>query len=139
MALLPFNSNPTRRELRQFAGIWLPLFCVIIAAVLWKAGFSAGLAGFVAAAGLGVGIQGWLRPDLFRPIFVGWMLAAYPIGWVISHVVLAVLYFGVLTPIGLALRLFGRDPLARRWDRGAPTYWTPHREPADDGSYLRQY
>jgi hypothetical protein len=139
MPLLPFNSNPTRRELRQFAGIWLPLFCVVIAAVLWKAGFSRGLVGFVAVAGIGVGIQGWLRPDLFRPIFVAWMFAAYPVGWVISHLVLAILYFGVLTPIGLALRALGRDPLMRQWDRTAESYWKPHRDPAGDASYFRQY
>jgi hypothetical protein len=139
MPLLPFNANPTRRELRQFAGIWLPLFCVVVAAVLWKVGIAGTTAGFVAAAGLATGVAGWLRPGLFRPIFVAWMAAAYPIGWVVSHLVLAILYFGVLTPIGLALRLLGRDPMARRWDRGATTYWTPHRQPDDDASYFRQY
>jgi hypothetical protein len=139
MPLLPFNANPTRRELRQFAGIWLPLFCVVAAAVLWRWGFAPGLAGFVAAAGIAIGIQGWLRPELFRPIFVGWMAAAYPIGWVVSHLALAILYFGVLTPIGLTLRLFGRDPMVRRWDRNAATYWNSHRQSADDASYFRQY
>jgi hypothetical protein len=139
MALLPFNANPTRRELRQFASLWLPLSCVAVAAVLWKAGFSNATSGVVAATGAALGIVGWLRPDLFRPIFVAWLAAAYPIGWVVSHVVLAILYFGVLTPIGLTLRLFGRDPMTRRWDRDATTYWTPHRGSTDDSAYFRQY
>lgn len=139
MSLLPFNAHPTRSELRQFAALGLPLFCVAIAAALWKVGFSSAISGIVAVTGAAIGVTGWLRPDLFRPIFVAWMAAAYPIGWVISHLVLAILYFGVLTPIGLTLRLFGRDPLTRRWDRGATTYWTPHRGSADDSTYFRQY
>jgi hypothetical protein len=139
MPLLPFNSNPTRRELRQFACIWLPLIFLAATAVLWKVGAAPMAPSLVATAGLVLGVLGWTRPQWFRPIFVGWMAAAYPVGWVISHLVLAVLYFAVLTPIGLALRIAGRDPMNRRWKGGATTYWTEHKAPADDGSYFRQY
>ena len=44
-------------------------------------------------------------------MFLGWMYAAFPIGWTISHLLLLAVYYFVLTPVGLALRLTGRDPV----------------------------
>ena len=63
----------------------------------------------------------------------------YPLGWVVGHLLLAILYFAVVTPIGLALRLAGRDPMNRRFDDQSSTYWRSHRPPDDDTSYYRQY
>jgi hypothetical protein len=48
---------------------------------------------------------------------------AWPIGFVVSHVVLALVYYLVLTPIGLAMRVFGYDPMRREFDRSAESYW----------------
>ena len=50
------------------------------------------------------------------------MFAVFPIGWVVSHLLLGVVYFLVLTPIGLTLRALGRDPLERRFDQSASSY-----------------
>jgi hypothetical protein len=69
---------------------------------------------------------------------VGWMALAYPIGWVVSHVLLAATYFLVFTPIGWMMRIFGRDPLERTIDRSARTYWIAHEPGGDPSSYFRQ-
>jgi hypothetical protein len=67
------------------------------------------------------------------------MYAAYPIGWVVSHVLLALIYFGVLTPIGRIMAVCGYDPMERRFDRAASSYWI-EREPNRDASrYFRQF
>ena len=58
-------------------------------------------------------------------MYVGWMDASWPMGWVFSHVLLGVTYYLVITPIGLILRLLGKDPMRRRFDREAKTYWIP--------------
>ena len=39
------------------------------------------------------------------------MVLAFPIGWTVSQVMLALMFFGLFTPIGLVFRLIGRDPL----------------------------
>ena len=54
-----------------------------------------------------------IRPEWLRSIYVGWMVLAFPIGWTVSQVMLAVMFFGLFTPIGLVFRLIGRDPLQR--------------------------
>ncbi len=62
-----------------------------------------------------------------------------PIGLVISYVILAATYYLVLTPIGLVLRLFGYDPMHRRFDREAKTYWVPREEDANTDRVFRQF
>ena len=78
-----------------------------------------------------------LRPGAYRWLFVGWMVAAFPIGWVVGHLLLAVTFFVVFLPIGIAMRAIGRDTLGRR--RGHVTsYWQP-RSARDHAGYFRQY
>lgn len=54
-----------------------------------------------------------------------WMAAGEAIGAVVAQLVLALVFFGVVTPIGLAKRLFGWDPLERRAARQT-SYWRPY-------------
>jgi hypothetical protein len=67
------------------------------------------------------------------------MLAALPIGWTISHLVLGAVYYLVLTPIGLVMRLLGRDPMQRRFDRSAKSYWIERTPRTDPSRHFRQF
>jgi predicted NodU family carbamoyl transferase len=62
----------------------------------------------------------------------------FPIGLAVSSVVLTTIYFVVVTPIALAMRLAGRDTLSRRLDRSAKSYWRPLPERTDGSTYFRQ-
>ena len=64
-------------------------------------------------------------------IYLGMAYAAFPIGLVISHAILAAVYYAVLTPIGLLMHLVGRDPMRRRFDPQAESYWI-ERKPDED-------
>jgi len=139
MALLEIKRDPTNREVRQFSCYWLPAFCALVALWIWlrwDAGLWA-LAPLIAGA-LSV-LVGLLRPEGMRLVFLGWMWAAFPLGWLVSHLLLAAIYYLVLTPIGLIMRVLGRDPLARRFEPKATTYWTPHAPPRDPAQYFRQF
>jgi hypothetical protein len=134
MPLVSFNWTPERRVLRQFG--W-------IACALGLLGGSFVWSGWIAvvAIALGVfsGIASLVLPAANRPLFIVLSAIAYPIGFVVSLVVLAVLFYGVVTPIGLLLKLSGTDPLNRRADPGATTYWTAARPTRPKGDYFRQY
>ena len=80
-----------------------------------------------------------LAPAANRPLYVALVLITYPIGVVLSHVLLAVVFFGVITPVGLFFRLVGRDPLRRRFDPQAESYWVPYRPPDSMERYFRQF
>jgi hypothetical protein len=131
-------SSPPPRTLRQFAALWLIAFGGLAA---WQglARGRAGLAAGLAVAAVAVGGAGLARPALVRPIFVGWMVLAFPIGWTASLLLLGLVYYGLFAPLGIAFRLVGRDALLLRPRPGAPTYWTPKAEPADVRRYFRQY
>lgn len=139
MAVIRIDDNPSDRMLRQFAGIWFPLFWAAIGTFVYLGTRSIPLAAGLAAVGIVVGAIGFVRVAFIRPVFLLWMYAAFPIGWVVSHVVLAAIFYLLLTPIGLLMKLVGYDPLQRRIDRTAPSYWVPVQQPADKTAYFRQF
>ncbi len=138
MPLIRLQKDPSPRQLRGFGLVWLIFFGVVGYLVLRRTGsVPAATAVWVAAAGVpAVGLF-WL--PLLKAAFLGMSYAAFPIGWVVSHVVLAVVYYAVLTPIGLGMRLVGRDPMHRRLEPDAKSYWLPHRPTDDPARYLRQF
>jgi hypothetical protein len=137
MALIEINWNPGRRELKQFALLWIAFFGLIGAYCLWaKGSMPAATVSWIAAV---AGVPGYFQPGLLRPVYVVWMALALPIGWVVSHLLLLVVYYLVVTPIGLLMRLFGYDPLQRRIDRTATSYWVAHEQAADPSRYFKQF
>jgi len=83
----------------------------------WPAGFVvAGL--LTAAAALAV-------PTLLLPLCRAWMGLAWALGWLNTRLLLTLVFFLMITPIGLLMRVFGHDPMDRCWRRpGRDTYWS---------------
>jgi hypothetical protein len=130
--------RPPVKTLRQFAGLWLACFGGLAAWEGLARGHTALAAAFAALA-LTVGPLGLIRPQLVRPIYVAWMILAFPIGWTISQVIVALVFYGLFTPIALVFRLIGRDPLHRARRPGLETYWTPKPTATDPRRYFRQF
>ncbi len=138
MALLDINWNPDQRQLRLFL-LGLVLLGLLMAALLLYKGTSPAVAAAIVGGALLLAVAGLVVPPLGRLVYVVWMAVALPIGWTVSHLVLVTVYYSVFTPIGLAMRLAGRDPLHRRFDRAARTYWWPYRQTEDVSRYFRQF
>ncbi len=137
MALLDVNWKPSQRELKKFAMLWIGFFGLIGVYVLWRhESLRAAVMLWIVAA---AGSAGVVRPSVFRPVYLVWMTLALPIGWTVSHLLLVIVYYVVLTPIGLLMKLVGYDPLQRRLDRSAKSYWITHESPADTAQYFKQY
>ena len=137
MAVVDLRLDPTDRELRWFGPLLALFFSAVGAIARWQ--FSAlplSVALWI-AGGLIVAVYLVVPRSRLR-IYRGWIYTTYPIGWTVSHVVLAAVYYLVVTPIGLAMRLAGRDPLNRRFERGCKTYWTP-RVRRETSRYFRQF
>jgi hypothetical protein len=131
--------HPDHRTCRRFGVISL-VMCVLLAALLgWWRDLPPGWAIVIAAFGTVVFVLSLIGDAFVRPVYVGLTLVTLPIGWVLSYVVLGVVYFLVLTPIGLVSRLFGYDPLRLRRDPDAESYWTPHEPPGDVKRYFNQF
>ncbi len=139
MSVIQINRDPSRRQLNQFGFIWLG-FLVFFGVVAWFKFGNQGLAKGLWVAALVVPVIGWLVPAFMRLVFLGMSYLAWPIGFVVSHVILAAVYYLVLTPVGLVMRVVGYDPMKRRFDREAPSYWIA-RDPAgaEAKRYFRQF
>ena len=137
--LLELNLRPSLRQLRQFAGLVVPLVGLLVVALLVGQFDRPVLATVLGVATLGLSVCGLVWPHMIWPVYAAWMVAAYPVGWVLGHVVMAVVFYLLVTPIGLLMRLFGRDPLARRFDPGAASYWKTRRQVDDRSRYFRQF
>jgi hypothetical protein len=80
-----------------------------------------------------------LAPDRLRLVHTYWMKGAHALGWFNTRVLLGVVYYLVMTPIGTVMRLIGRDPLDRRI-KDRPSYWVERkRHPDPKGSMERRF
>ncbi len=138
MAIIDINWKPSKRELRQFAGLWLVFFS-LLGLWWWIDSGSTTAARWLWTAAAAIGLPGLLLPSVVRPIYLVWMALAFPIGWTVSHLLLGTIFYVVITPIGLVFRLAGKDPMKRRFEPDAPTYWEPHRTGDDPARYFKQY
>ena len=93
---------PPDKMLRQFA-----VLCIVVFVGLagWRAyhGQAGTFTWALAAFGGVVGVVGLISPPAIKPIYMGWMVAAFPIGWTISRVVLGAVYYIVFTPVASRL------------------------------------
>jgi hypothetical protein len=134
---LIFNSQ---NRAAQLAGVFIPGLFVLSGGAVVRAGVPAqNVALALSAMGLVGALLVWAAPGLGKKMYIGWMTAAAPIGWTISHFVLGLVYYVVLTPIGLVMKLFGYDPMTRKIDRRAATYWVERPPQRDAASYFRQF
>lgn len=131
------RPRPSQSELRWFGLLLAVVFGILGGVVWWQAGAQRVS---VALWSLGVllGATYYLVPPLRWPLYTVWMSLVMPIGLFISTLVLGLIYFGVITPLGRFMALFGRDKLDRRPDPDRTSYWVPHPAVGDTGRYLRQ-
>ncbi len=139
MSIVRINRNPTPKQLNQFGFIWLG-FLSFFGVMAWFKLDEPGLAKGLWVAAIVVPVVGWLAPAFMRLVFLGMSYAAWPIGFVVSHVILALVYYLVMTPIGLVMRFFGYDPMTRKPDSSGGSLWIERstREGGPD-AYFRQF
>ena len=64
-----------------------------------------------------------ILPNLLKPLNKVWMTLAIILGWFMSRVILFVLYYFIITPIGFFLKLIGKDFLHLKIDKNSQSYW----------------
>lgn len=145
--LVELNLNPDRKTLRQFgviAFIGFGLLAVLAYYEMLIFAFGLGdargtVVGVFVATGTFALFLSLVYPQANRFLYVGLTILAFPIGFVLSYVIMGTLYFLIIGPIAISFRLFGRDSMHRSYDPNAPSYWTDAKPPRDKESYFHQY
>lgn len=134
MALIRVDWNPSDKKIRRFGGL-LILFALAAAGLAWRRGSVRGAAG-AASVGVLLGAVSAAAPKGGRLVYKAWTAAAFVIGAAVSTVLLLVLYYFVVTPLGLFFRWRGRDALGLAAG-GRDSYWTPLDIPEDKAYFER--
>lgn len=118
---MPRRKRTEAQEAARFGRV-LPLVAAAAAGLGWWRGHP-----LAAAIVAGIGVAGFLlsaaAPRTWLRIFRGWMKLAEALGFVMTRVILGLFFFLVLTPVGLVMRLAGRDALDTAFRDRKPTYW----------------
>ena len=130
------NEVPnSRRDLRKF-GLTLGIFFGVVAGLmLWRGRemyvYFVGAAAFFLFFGL-------VLPVVLKPLHKVWMGLAMVMGWVMSRVILTVLFFAAITPIAVILRVLGKDILDLKHHTKKDSYWNTHKSRAKE-DYENQF
>ena len=113
--------QPSRRELRNFCLVMV-VGLGLFALIAWYKELTnaTSVSGGCAALFLLAAI---IHPPLTRPIFAVWMILARILGFINTHILLALVFYTMFTVFGLVMRLFGRDPMDRGLQADRDTYW----------------
>jgi len=131
------NIKPGERELKKF-GITMGIFFLLLGGVFfWR---KKEIYPYLFAAAVLFLFLGARYHKALKFIYKIWMTLAVILGWVMTRVVLGILFFIVATPIGLLARAFGENFLDLKFNKKSSTYWI--RRPKIDFSkqnYTRQF
>jgi polyferredoxin len=126
MLLQEIKEIPTDiKTLRKF-GTTMGIFFVLVAAfVFWRKKEEAVIYTFAALSVFFLFFAA-VVPAWLKPIQKVWMTLALLMGWVMTRVLLAVLFYGILTPIAAITRIMKKNFLDLKVEKKAPTYWKTH-------------
>tara|TARA_B100000963_G_C22610617_1_gene664657 strand:- start:1052 stop:1468 length:417 start_codon:yes stop_codon:yes gene_type:complete len=138
MKLSDFNINPDLKMLREFGvfalfGFGLIGFVMGFKWDIWQIGYG------LLALGVISFILSFIDPKLLKPIFISLTIVAFPIGFIISNIILAVIFYGIISPVAIIFKVFRRDALNRKIEPESTSYWILREEKSPVSQRFKQY
>ena len=130
-------DRPSKTELRKF-GVTVGAAFLVLGTISWWRGHEIPPR-VLWTMGTLLLVPGLLFPTVLGPVQRGWMAFAAVLGHVNTRVILTVVYYVVMTPVGFIMRLF-HDPLDRKLGDGRSSQWVKREpRPVDLANYERQF
>ena len=114
------NIDSSKKKLREF-GFLIGTLLIIIAAFLFYKNRSSYL--LFAEIGLALILLGFIAPKVLLPFQKAWMIFSVILGYFSTRIILGILFYLVITPMGIVAKLFGKDFLDRKIDEQRKSYW----------------
>jgi len=67
-------------------------------------------------------VLGILLPRVLAPVHQGWMWIGHILGWINTRILLSVVFYGLITPIGIVMRMMGKDTMRQAFSEDSSTY-----------------
>jgi len=131
------NIKTSKKDIRSF-GITIGIILLIIAGGLfYKEKESFQLFIYIAGSFISAGL---IVPVILKPIYLVWMIFSVILGWFMTRFILSILFYLVITPIGLVLRILGKDLLALKRQEVQDSYWNMRNsEKEQNQNYEKQF
>jgi uncharacterized membrane protein HdeD (DUF308 family) len=114
------SQPPTTKDLRQFGLLVGGVFAVI---GLWPVVFrSESPRLWAMIIGSLLIVLGAIAPQSLKQVHRGWMKIGHVLGSINTKIILGIIYYLLITPMGLIMRLMGKDPMHRALAQGTDTY-----------------
>jgi hypothetical protein len=139
MSLIEINWQPSRKELRTFAIIALIAATLVALLLCIFKGLGIQWGAVIFSFGAATFASSFVCLKLTRMIYLGLILVTLPVGVLMSFLLLAIFFFGILTPLALVFRMIGRDTLHRKFDPDADSYWVTHQQPDSLDRYFNEF
>lgn len=133
------NIDASRRALRSFGLLVGAVFLAIAGVVFWRHNWITGTTeGVLAGIGAVLVLFGWIYPLALRPVYYVWMGLALVLGYVMTRIILTIVFYVVVTPIGLIRRMLGHDSMNRELRPEQATYWLKKTYPDESPNRLEK-
>lgn len=119
-----------RKSLRSFAFVMAGALTVIGLLIFFFGEVQERAFGFGGIA-LILLLVGLTIPHILKPVHTAWMALAFFLGYFVSRILLSVIFFLLITPIGFVMRVFGKDFLNRKIEPERESYWLDRKFDAD--------
>jgi len=114
------NIKSEKNDLRKFGITFSTIFIIISGFLFWKESESYQIFLAITIASLLTSIA---IPAVLKPIYWIWMIFAIILGWFMTNIILILLFYVVITSIGLTLRIFGKQFIELQCDKSKDSYW----------------
>ncbi|MFW6347785.1 MAG: SxtJ family membrane protein [Cyclonatronaceae bacterium] len=130
-------------KIRGFGKVMFVVLGLLVPGFLyWRSGDVGPVSAVLLLIGILLGLVSRLRPDALHGIYRGWMSLAVVLGLFMTKVIITLVFFGMMLPIGFIRQRLVKDPLQMKPDPGRESYWIPHAaaEPViNPKKYEKQY
>lgn len=114
------NQVTSTKELRSFGLLVGGVFCIIGFWPLVVRGEP--LHTWAVSLGGVLVVLGSLLPKVLAPVHKGWMWIGHILGWINTRILLGIVFYGLITPIGIVFRLMGKDAMRQAFSKSSSTY-----------------
>ena len=114
-----------KKEWRNF-GIGISIILSIMAVIQWY--IDSELYLYIILTAVIILLSGLIVPIILRPLFILFSYLGFILGWIMTRIILIILFYLIFTPIGLLMRLFGKKLLDTSFDKKKESFWINRQE-----------
>ena len=119
------NIKSEKNDIRKFGLIIGAVLIAIVMLLIWKEKQSYDI---LMIFGVVLCVTSLILPVILKPFYFAWMTFAVILGWIMTRVILSLVFYGIITPIGLFSRLVGKEFLNKNLNKTENTYCNHRRK-----------